>query len=97
MPVTITADALRDALRMGETTEETAEATRLLAYATQAVTKYAPDAPDTVQNEAVIRLTGYIYDSPNTSARTAYANALNNSGAADMLFPYRVHRAGKCA
>ena len=96
MAVTITVSALRDALRIGETAEETAEVTRLLAYATEAVERYAPDAPDVVQNEAVIRLAGYIYDSPNTSARTGYANALSNSGAADMLFPYRVHRAGKC-
>ena len=96
MPVNLTVTALAAALRIGETTEETSEVTRLLAYATQAVTKYAPDAPDTVQNEAVIRLAGYIYDMPNTSARTGFANALNNSGAADMLFPYRVHRAGRC-
>ena len=96
MAVTITVTALAAALRIGETTEETAEVTRLLAYATQAVTRYAPDAPEATANEAVIRLAAYIYDSPNTSARTGYAHALHNSGAADMLFPYRVHRAGKC-
>lgn len=96
MPVNLTVTALAAALRIGETTEETAEVTRLLAYATEAVGKYAPDAPEATANEAVIRLAGYIYDSPNTSARTGFANALNNSGAADMLFPYRVHRAGRC-
>ena len=97
MSVTITADALRDALRVGETAEETAEVTRLLAYATEAVQKYAPDAPTATANEAVVRLSGYLFDAPNTSARAGYADALRNSGAASMLSVYRVHRAGKCA
>ena len=39
MAVTLTAAQLATALRLGTSTEETAEATRLLAYATEAVTK----------------------------------------------------------
>ena len=97
MSVTITAAALAAAIRAGESSDETAEVTRLLAYATEAVERYAPDAPDTVHNEATVRLSGYLYDQPNTSARAGYADALHNSGAASMLSVYRVHRAGKCA
>ena len=59
MAVTLTKEALSAALRLGGTTEETAEAIRLLGYATEAVTKHAPEAPETAQNEAVIRLAGY--------------------------------------
>ena len=54
MAVTITVAELTAALRLNDTAEETAEVTRLLAY----------------------------------------ANALRSSGAARMLLPYRIHRAG---
>ena len=94
MAVTLTAAALRDALRLGDTAEETAEATRLLAYATVAVTKHAPDAPDVVHNEAAIRLGAYLYDQPNAGRGAAFADTLRNSGAAAALLPYRIHRAG---
>ena len=97
MAVTLTQAALSAALRLGSTTEETAEATRLLAYATEAVTKHAPDAPDTAHNEAVIRLSGYLFDQPNAGRGMGYANALRNSGAASMLLAYRIHRAGSVA
>ena len=94
MAVTLTADELRAALRLGSTSEETAQATRLLAYAAEAVQKHAPDAPDPVHNEAAIRLAGYLYDQPTAPTGAGHANALRNSGAAAMLLPYRVHRAG---
>ena len=94
MAVTLTVPGLLAALRMGDSTEENAEATRLLAFATEAVTKHAPNAPDVVQNEAVIRVAGYSFDQPFASRGNAYANALRNSGAASMLLPYVVHRAG---
>lgn len=50
MAVTLTVAQLVAALKLGSTTEETAEATRLLATATEIVTKHAPDAPDAIQN-----------------------------------------------
>ena len=55
MAVTITIEELQAALRLGDTAEETAEVTRLLAYATEAVTQHAPSATDTSMNEAVRR------------------------------------------
>ena len=94
MAVTIDAAGLVAALRLGDTAEELAEVTRLLAYATEAVTKHVPTAPDVAHNEAVRRLAGYLYDQPEASRDAAYSNALRNSGAARMLLPYRIHGAG---
>lgn len=93
MAVTITVAEVAAAIRVGNTAEETAQVTRLLAYATEAVTKHAPDAPDVIQNEAVILLVGYHYDKPTVSG-SAGARGFRNSGAASLLLPYRVHRAG---
>ena len=94
MAVTITVEELRAALRLNDSAEETAEVTWLLAYATEAVTQHAPDASETAMNEAVRRLAGHLFDMPEASRADAYANAMRNSGAARMLLPYRVHRAG---
>ena len=97
MAVTLTQSQLSAALRLGTSAEEVAEATRLLGYATEAVTQHAPHAPDAVQNEAAIRLAGYLFDQPFAARGGTYANALRNSGAARMLLPYRIHRAGSTA
>ena len=94
MVVTLGITELVAALRLSDSPEELAEATRLLEYATEAVTKHVPTAPDAIHNEAVRRLAGYLYDQPEASRGDAYSNALRNSGAARMLLPYRVHRAG---
>lgn len=94
MAVTITAADLLAALRLGSTAEETAQAERLLTYATTAVEKHAPDAPEAVQNEAVIRVAAYEYDRPTAPRGSGYASSLRNSGAASMLLPYRTHRGG---
>ena len=97
MAVTLSVEELRAALRLGSTDAETAEATRLLAYSSAAITKHVPDAPDAVHNESCVRLSGYLFDQPNAGRGAAYANALRNSGAAAILLPYRVHRAGAVA
>ena len=94
MAVTITVAELQEALRLGNTAEETAEVTRLHAYASEAVTQHAPEASDTAMNEATRRLSGYLFDMPEAARGDGYANALRNSGAARMLLPYRIHRLG---
>ena len=94
MAVTLTVADLLAALRMGESDAETAEGTRLLTFATLTITKHAPAAPDPVQNEAAIRLCGYLFDQPFATRGTTFANAGRNSGAFSLLLPYRVHRAG---
>ena len=93
MAVTLTIDALAAAVRLGDSTEEAAEITRLLAYASEAAENYSPEAPEATQNEAVIRLAAQMFDQA-TASRGAYANAMRNSGAARILMPYRIHRAG---
>ena len=87
MAVTLTVAELLAALRLGDSAEETAEVTRLLAYSTEAVTLHAPVASDTAQNEATRRLCGYLFDQPEAGRGMAYANALRNSSTARMSCP----------
>ena len=94
MAVTLTVAELAAALRLGDSAEETAEVTRLLAYATEAIAQHAPSASDTAMNESARRLAGYLFDQPEAGRGMAYSNALRNSGAQRMLLPYRVHRLG---
>ena len=94
MAVTLTVQELQAALRLGNTAEETAEVARLLAYATEAVVKHVPNAPDVAHNEATRRLGSYLFDMPEAGRGDSYANAMRSSGAARMLLPYRVHRLG---
>ena len=97
MAVTITAADLATAIRLGTSTEETAQATRLLAVATAIVERYAQSAPEAVQNQAVVQVAGYLYDQPAASQGAGTANALRNSGAASLLTPWRSIRAGTTA
>ena len=98
MPISITPAAVSAALRLGDSAEETAEAIRLLAFATEACSRHLGDAyaaaPEAVVNEAAIRLAAYLFDAPNAGRGLGFANAGRNSGAWTMLLPYRVHRAG---
>ena len=94
MAITLTAQQLAAALHLGDSSEEIEEVTRLLTYCAGAVTKHVPDAPDFAHDEAVRRLAGYLFDQPEAGRGDAYANGLRNSGAASMLLPYRIHRAG---
>ena len=102
MAVTITATALAEAVGTDSTT-----ATRLLAVATELVTRHAPDAPDAIQNEAAIRCAGWLAEQPSAAItsetegdiRTSYApamtSALRHSGGMALLSPWRVRRAGQ--
>ena len=94
MAVTLTSPELRAALRLGDTHDEALQAARLRTVAAELVVRHAPDAPDIIHDEAVVRLAGYWFDQPTAPRDTRYANALRNSGAAAILLPYRVHRAG---
>ena len=98
MAVTITVAELAAAIRVGDSTAETAEVVRLLDYGVTAVTAYLgaayADTDDAVVNEAIVRLVGFLYDQPTVSGRDQLANALRSSGAGAILLPYRIHRAG---
>ena len=95
MAVSITTDRLADALKVDSPdTAETAVLARLLKAATALVERYSPNAPVDVQDEAVILVVGYWYDSPTSAAGSGYAHAFSNSGAQALLAPWRIHRAG---
>ena len=98
MALTLTQAELSAAIRLGDSAEETAESTRLLAYVTEAITRHLGDAyeaaPEAIVNEAAIRLAAYLFDMPNAGRGLSYANAGRNSGAWTILLPFRVHRAG---
>ena len=101
MAVTITATELAEAVGT-----DSATATRLLSVATALVTRYAPDAPDAIANEGVIRAAGWLAEQPAASitgetegdVRTSYAptmqSALRHSGGMGLLSPWKIRRAG---
>lgn len=89
-----------------ETSAELARSARVLTVATQAVTDYAPQAPEAMQLEAVLRFGGYLLSSDFGTVRketdgpfdteyvTNHAAAFRNSGAAMLLTRYKVRRGG---
>ena len=102
MAVTIDAATLADLIGADVT-----RAGQLLAAVSETVTRYAPDAPDTVQNEATIRYAGYLAQSDYGGIRsetvgpvattwaTNHAAAFRYCGAAGLLTRYKRRRAGK--
>ena len=107
MAVTVTYDALVSMLYHGPGTEDRpALVANIYNAAVQAVSDYAPDAPDAIADRAVVMLAGYLDDAPFgprkydrqageatiwDTARTT--NALRNSGAAALLTRYKRRRA----
>ena len=101
--VTITADDLVEAVNLKG---HEAGAPHLLAVATALVERYAPCAPEAVQNEACIRVVGYLTGHTDAATMsetvgpitTSYAvgslSALRHSGAMALLSPWKVRRGG---
>ena len=101
MAVTLSAADLATAIRA---TPEVAG--RLLAVASELVERYAPAAPEAVQNEAVIRTSGYLAQHPADGRREStiggissgwaptHTSALRHSGAMSLLSPWIIRRAG---
>ena len=94
MAVTITLEELAVAMRAADVVGGLVDnpllpdITRLFAAGRAIVERRAPDAPDAIQNEALVRLTGYLFDAPLGRGHVArgqgWANAWLNSGAADI-------------
>ena len=89
---------LSGALRIGDGTTEPEEPqlailTRLAAVAEALVAVTAPDAPETIRDEAVIRIASYLYDAPTSAASDRYAAAMVNSGAGGLLSRWVSRRA----
>lgn len=101
MAVTITAAGMAEVLGVSQ-----ALADRLHPVATALVERFAPDAPEEIQNEAAIRFAGYLATAKNTGVRkidiggigmepiTAHGPAFRNCGAMALLSPWKVRRAG---
>ena len=89
-----------------ETGADSATATRLLAVATALIEQYGAAAPEAVENEAALRVAGYLYGQPKASIRAEsvglvsvdYApsrqSALRHSGAMALLSPFLMRRGG---
>lgn len=108
-PWPTTPAALRDAtacLKAAIGEDDDANAQRLGATAAALVERYAPDAPQLVRNEAVIRAAGWLREQPaaavrsegigevSTSYATTHVSALRHSGAMALLSPFKQRRAG---
>ena len=91
MAVTLTVAELGEAIKA----TDSPDLARLLAVATARVEKAAPGAPETVQNEAVRLIAGYLHDRPNWPEISGGMSAYIYSGAAAVVKPWRVHRALK--
>ena len=97
MAVTINRAELAVELRIATTTAEDlpegqgAVLDRLLSTASALVTNYAPNAPDAIHNEALVRVAGWLYDTDPAEARRA-TSPVQHSGASSLLAPYRVRR-----
>lgn len=66
--------------------------TRLSAVADAFIDLEAPDAPDAVKDEALVRFAGYAFDAPLSGPGVGYADTWRNSGASAMLARWRVVR-----
>ena len=104
MAVTITVADLQAAIG-----GPVAVAERVLPVASAIVVRYAPDAPDAIANEAVIRVAGWLRDTPSSGIlqsrvrerefaqhRATLTGALRSSGAMALLRPYKAVGAGVC-
>ena len=102
MAVTLTDAGLAEALAINA-----ALAARLRPVAVALVERFAPDAPEAVQDEAAIRCAGWLAESPagairsetTGDVRTSFdgarsMGALRHSGAMGLLSPWKVRRAG---
>ena len=99
MAVTLTDVQLAASMRVGNGVDALVEPqasviNRVLDTAKATVERYAPDAPESVQNEGAVRMAAFLYDAqPGNSLN--HSNAFAQSGAQALLAPWRVIRATK--
>ena len=102
MAVTITVSEVA-----AETGTDSATAERLLAVSVALIERYGANAPEAIENEAALRISGYLFAQPKASIRSEsvgtleaeYApsrqGALRHSGGMALLSPWKVRRAGR--
>lgn len=93
MAIQLTDEQLAEALRLpqgyadiGSPTHEILR--RLRMVGSGYVNRYASNAPEEVQIEAVIRLAAYLYDQPTVGGASEYSSAWRNSGAYALCSPW---------
>ena len=103
-PAALTAATACLKAALGENDDATAQ--RLGSTVAELVERYAPDAPQAIRDEAVIRCAGWLHEAPSSGLRqqtvgpltVEYApsmfSALRHSGAMALLSPWKVRRAG---
>ena len=73
MAITITVAELAESIRVGSTTRETNEVSRIRDYAIVGISQHLgdtyEDAPEVVVNMATSLIVGYLYDKPTISGR----------------------------
>ena len=93
MAITIDADTLKASVN-GLKNADDSVVDRLLAVGVAIVGREAPDAPETIANEAVIRSCAWLYQTGisigelSVDNRTHAASALRASGARALLSPW---------
>lgn len=89
-PLTLTVDELYEDLHVQPNTDNAQRVARYLRAASPIILRYAPGAPDDVQDRAASMLIAYWWDAdPQASEYAARANAFVNSGARATLAPWR--------
>ena len=98
--------AATDALSAALGEDDVAAVQRLGSTAAELVERYAPDAPQAIRNEAVIRCAGYLREQPagavrgeqvggiSTNFAVTHTSALRHSGAMALLSSWKVRRGG---
>lgn len=91
----LTVETVAAALRldMPLSSELETQLTRLMAVGSAIVDLFAPEAPEAVQHESIIRLVSYLFDMPESPAGPRYSTAWKNSGASALCGPWIVRGA----
>ena len=98
-PVAVTLIQLAAALRLGDGVTAPTEPvagilSRLLDVSQAFVAIAAPDAPEAIADEATIRMSAYLYDSPTSASGDRFAASWRNSGTEALVSRWVVRRAG---
>ena len=68
---------------------------RLIAVSVAFCSEFSgPNTPVEIQDQSVILMSGYIFDSPESPPGTQWAGAFRNCGAMALLSPWKRRRAG---
>ncbi|MDE0378662.1 MAG: head-tail connector protein [Rhodospirillales bacterium] len=84
---------IKTALRVDENDDDD-RLTQIAAAAAERANRQAPDAPEHIAREAMLRYIGWLYEGPSHDAGFDVSGAWRKCGAKGMLSPWTVRRAG---